>query len=401
MKNLEISNHFQKLASNFNVNGLQEYLLTINEEIKSMTNKDLKNIAREINLSILKFDLKQFKIILLSFLNEIYLSYNGQRMSDHEKFIPKQHVIQLYQVMRALEWDIIFKSIYLNFISDIIDSQVFDVCNNQYDERVLNTLQKWLKSELKWLIIDVFGTEKSNFYFDSFQDFVIHQKICKYRTLELFEIVAEYPDSLEALFELRDSANIVNNIDEVGQVFRNIVSKRLLLMGASTSQILDMYILMIKALRILDASDLLLNFVAKPIREYLISRKDTVRCIVSSLTECEDSNLHGELKKGGLVAYKADEDDEENGPGEAWLPRQRNSLLSMEEIDRSKGLDILAVLVSIYGSTDIFVHEYRSLLADKLLASNISNTDQEITTVEMLKIRYARMSLLGDVCDIR
>jgi anaphase-promoting complex subunit 2 len=55
---------------------------------------------------------------------------------------------------------------------------------------------------------------------------------------------------------------------------------------------------MIRALRVLDPSDLVLNFIAAPVRTYLMERKDTVRCIVSSLTKNKDSDLHGELVKG-------------------------------------------------------------------------------------------------------
>ena len=54
-----------------------------------------------------------------------------------------------------------------------------------------------------------------------------------------------------------------------------------------------MYVSMIRALRVLDSSDLLLNFIAAPVREYLIGRKDTVRCVVSALTKNRDSDLHG------------------------------------------------------------------------------------------------------------
>jgi anaphase-promoting complex subunit 2 len=40
-----------------------------------------------------------------------------------------------------------------------------------------------------------------------------------------------------------------------------------------------------QALRVLDPSDVLLEAVAKPVRAYLQARKDTVRCIVTSLTD--------------------------------------------------------------------------------------------------------------------
>ncbi len=46
-----------------------------------------------------------------------------------------------------------------------------------------------------------------------------------------------------------------------------------------------MYISTIKALRLLDPTDLLLDYAAAPIRSYLKHRKDTIRCVVAGLME--------------------------------------------------------------------------------------------------------------------
>lgn len=213
----------------------------------------------------------------------------------------------------------------------------------------------------------------------------LNENLSKCRVSELFNMVAEFPDSYETLCELRDCVMAVNGLGDVGKVFRATVCKRLLHVGASTNQILDMYILMIKALRVLDSSEILLNYVASPVRQYLMSRKDTVRCIIESMIEQKDSDLYGELKKGGSLEYGPDEDDEESGPGENWMPTQRN--LQLREANSQKGLDILGVLVSIYGSTDVFVQEYRNILAEKLLGNATYGIDEEIATLELLKIR--------------
>lgn len=93
-----------------------------------------------------------------------------------------------------------------------------------------------------------------------------------------------------------------------------------------------------------------------------------------------------------------DSDDEENGPGDNWIPQSKdrefratistNANTSVNQ-HSSRGLDVLAILVSIYGSTDLFIVEYRSLLADKLLNNLTYNTDQEVANLELLKIRSA------------
>jgi len=48
----------------------------------------------------------------------------------------------------------------------------------------------------------------------------------------------------------------------------------------------------------------------------------------------------------------------------------------------------LSTLVSIYGSTEIFVSEYRSILAEKLFSNVNYITDNEVTNLELLKIRF-------------
>jgi anaphase-promoting complex subunit 2 len=216
--------------------------------------------------------------------------------------------------------------------------------------------------------------------------------LSKFRAYELFEIVADYPESYIAIKELKEAANssIVGILPYIGKIFKDVICKRLLHTGASTSQILDMYISMIRALRALDTSDLLLNFVAAPVRGYLLGREDTVRCVVSSLTQTKDSDLHGELRRGGSLEYGDDEEDEEKGPGDNWEPRKRDRDFSGEGV---RGLDVLALLVSLYGSTDLFVTEYRSLLADKLLTNLLYNTDEELGTLELLKVRFGEEKL--------
>ena len=120
-----------------------------------------------------------------------------------------------------------------------------------------------------------------------------------YAVLVIYFIIISDLENAASLILCYLSYPLILNIIEfkfvtyIGKVFKAAICKRLLHSGASTSQILEMYVSMIRALRVLDPSDLLLNFIAAPVREYLIGRKDTVRCVVSSLTKNRDSELHG------------------------------------------------------------------------------------------------------------
>lgn len=71
----------------------------------------------------------------------------------------------------------------------------------------------------------------------------------------------------------------------------------------------------------------------------------------------------------------------------------------------SRSADIISMVVDIYGSKEIFVNEYRSLLADRLLSQLDFNPGREIRNLELLKLRFEETMLhtcqvmLKDITD--
>ena len=63
------------------------------------------------------------------------------------------------------------------------------------------------------------------------------------------------------------------------------------------------------------------------------------------------------------------------------------------------------MLVNIYGSKELFVNEYRTLLADRILTQFNYDTEREIRYLELLKLRFGEAQLhycevmLKDVTD--
>jgi anaphase-promoting complex subunit 2 len=55
--------------------------------------------------------------------------------------------------------------------------------------------------------------------------------------------------------------------------------------------------------------------------------------------------------------------------------------------------DIISMLVNIYGSKDMFVNEYKTLLGDRLLSSYTYNMEKEIRYLELLKLRFGDSNL--------
>ena len=55
--------------------------------------------------------------------------------------------------------------------------------------------------------------------------------------------------------------------------------------------------------------------------------------------------------------------------------------------------DVLNMLVGIYGSRELFITEYRSMLSDRLLAKTDYDCDRELRTLELLKVRFGEATL--------
>jgi anaphase-promoting complex subunit 2 len=242
-------------------------------------------------------------------------------------------------------------------------------------------------------------------HWDSRLDFCTAECYCLVRMDEIFDLVAEYPDSQAAVVELRTVLERTKMHHALGKALRQALVRRLNHPGANTSQIIDVYINTIKVLREIDPSDRLLQLVAEPVRSYLRGRNDTVRCIITSLTDAEvGGDLYEELRRQDarpLENTNTDSDDEEEPPDFDWQPpppisRSKGTFFGLGT--KGGGGDILSMLVSIYGSKELFVNEYRLMLADKLLANLDYNTDKEVHTLELLKLRFGEMSMRN--CEI-
>ncbi|CAM9596126.1 unnamed protein product, partial [Discosporangium mesarthrocarpum] len=180
-------------------------------------------------------------------------------------------------------------------------------------------------------------------------DLAVHEAFCSARITELFDIIADFPESAVAVSELKVAIGVTQQQRRLAVLLRESVRRRLLHPGANTNQIIDVYIATIKVLRILDPKDVLLEEVAGPVRHYLRSRRDTVRCIVASLTDESSGDLYEELRRQDArpLGQEDDSDDEDGPPAPDWEPQSRDA--DPARSGHARG-DILSMLVSIYGS---------------------------------------------------
>jgi len=123
---------------------------------------------------------------------------------------------------------------------------------------------------------------------------------------------------------------------------------------------------------------------------------------VSSLIdpkEDESSNglaeLAAELDAEEFVEEK--HSDDEAGDDFKWEP---DAILA--DSSKVRGIqhksDILQMLMTIYGSNELFIKEYRFLLADLLVNKVDYDTDKQVQQLEVLKIRFGESAM--HACDV-
>ncbi|DBA88589.1 hypothetical protein WJX77_003031 [Trebouxia sp. C0004] len=248
-------------------------------------------------------------------------------------------------------------------------------------------------------------------------DYYVYETVGQLRMTEMFDIVVDYPDSRPAVQDVKDSLAHTNLHRKFVAGFKQAIGERLLHAGAATSDIIEQYVSTIKTLREVDPTAVLLEAVAEDIREYLRSRRDTIRCIVTMLTddsaganpEAEGESLFEELKR--TVADEGEDSDDEAETDEAALASAESWEPDPVDADPSRSArsrrmhDIISMLVGIYGSKELFITEYRAMLSDKLLSKIDYNCDREIRTLELLKLRFGDANLhncevmLKDIAD--
>ncbi|CAN8077142.1 unnamed protein product [Agarophyton chilense] len=249
--------------------------------------------------------------------------------------------------------------------------------------------------------------------------FRLHESVGQIRKGQLLTMVESFPQSLPAVEDLKDCILSTDQKPELTSALREQFVKAMLNVGIVTSDILRQYVNCIKMLRFLDPSGVMLENVSEPIREYLRKRPDTVRCIVSGMTG--NGELYEELQRGRSKRDRDSEGDaymSGNGPLDRKVHDEEdedcqsidgyfnaNMGIDLEDyvtwepepIDAPRkggrwkpGKDAVATLVTIYGTSEQIVNEYKGLLADKLVSSFDVDLKREYKTLELLTERFGK-----------
>lgn len=258
------------------------------------------------------------------------------------------------------------------------------------------------------------------------------ERLGKYRTKHLFDYVKGWDWSQGAVLDIKvsacsiyyrechtdllrkewlRSASVVNGreaktfvIDSFGQQ----LSQRILHAGATTSEILSIYINIIYVFKTLDPRGVLLDKVAQEVRAYLREREDTVKVIAASFLAdldedehldaseisdevCEDiarELLHSYGEDVRSSSKALDWDDME------WMP---DPIDAGPDFRRNKNEDIISYMLTLFNQAD-FIKELQNILGERLLKSGDPELEKEFRLVELFKARFGQDKL--QACEV-
>ncbi|EDX08477.1 anaphase-promoting complex subunit 2 [Drosophila simulans] len=301
-----------------------------------------------------------------------------------------------------------------------IKEHISDTCMGIFDRSHLKQLETWLSDVIMSWLTNIFTEWKSK---DSINDIEVPESVKSFKVKltyfmyetfaqsvigQFFSIIIDYPDSIPAIDDLKICMEKIDMRVYLTESLRSSLEARILHPGVNTMDILTGYVAAIKAIRHLDSTGVILEMVTAPIKDYLRKRNDTVRRVVTGLTEEGPTDLSEELAKGETIKECKDSGTDEFSNWENWQPDPFGidaSIMQYNSSRKMRSADIISMVVDIYGSKELFMTEYRNLMADRLLAQLDFNSEKEIRNLELLKIRFGESLLhscevmLKDVTD--
>lgn len=272
-------------------------------------------------------------------------SYRSEEEETKATLAPHRTIDRLFDSLNVLGWidhptSLLYTTLRSSLLN-VLHREVQETIKGDFETEFFDTIVTLTTNQLRPLHLD------PTTLYDIAATTFLHAR----NATELFDIITQYPDTTVAVDELaRVLADDAERQAQLARHCRAQLVRRLCHTGAETTAILDVYMNTIQVVRRLDPSDVLLRAVAEPVRAYLRGRQDTVRCILQSLTD-HSLSLYRELRRGEPIDAALLETNDE--PTMHWLPEPSLNKPVGAFLQGTKGgkdADILAMLVSIYGS---------------------------------------------------
>ncbi len=362
------------------------------------------------------------------------LILNGAGKNGVEDVVPsvpavRQRTLILMQMLQSVGLGgYQAQRIFAEVMSDILTSHIKTTYAGVWTSpsSVVEQLRDWVENSFSRFVVEIFSSMKTidasgndelidvtHADVERWQEMGVN-KLGALRTDELFNVIVEWENGSQgAIEDLKRYVTTPSSRTYLTTTFSSVVSYRLLQPGASTTEILQVYISIIRAFTLLDPKGVLLDRVARPIRRYLRERDDTVTIVVGGLlADPEDDSSAGDVllelavEMNQSTSAKGGDEADDGGldyDDMSWMP---DPVDAGPEYKKSKNSDVIGSLISLFESKDVFVKEFQNILGERLLKKEYE-FDREIRVLELLKLRYGEAALqacevmLRDILDSR
>ena len=143
-------------------------------------------------------------------------------------------------------------------------------CLQRVLSRVHTGVARWLRAVLMPSAADDEPASAEMTQWLARLQFFLRQSLGSLRICELFDLIVDYPDSMPAILDLKECLIHTHQHADAVAVLAEAIELRLLMPGADTANIIEVYVSAIKALRQLDPSGVTLEAVSERVRTWML-----------------------------------------------------------------------------------------------------------------------------------
>ncbi|KAF2399924.1 hypothetical protein EJ06DRAFT_582523 [Trichodelitschia bisporula] len=220
-------------------------------------------------------------------------------------------------------------------------------------------------------------------------------RLGKARVKSLFDFITHLDVSTGGLMDIKDYIATPATRSQLTASFSQQLSTRLLHAGTATTRILDVYIYIVRAFKVLDPKGVLLDRITRPVRRYVRDRNDAARVIIWSLlaevnhgaplesTPTMSSEIAREINSLELETVAIAPVEDVDWDNMTWMP---DPIDATPDYKKPASEDVIMHLLGLC-EREVFIDEVKSILGEHLLRVE---GGQFINETRLLKLFTAR-----------
>ena len=201
-------------------------------------------VCFHINITIKRLWGDSFTEALLAHASFAYQTWQAQPSLEGRE----TYLLTEFGFCQRIGWTDLYANQYMSLLHDIIDTKVEDLCKGDFQNNFLVELNEWTEAEVLAFAAPILTNLENT---DDYQmmttsqhqqphtrqptirkhiltrqeltnhlNMSLYKSISTTRAKELFEMVADFPDSMVAIKELKEAATASSSMATVGKIFR-------------------------------------------------------------------------------------------------------------------------------------------------------------------------------------